>query len=122
MRAIERKTGREVVAVKALLSNNKDGWAIEDLEGNLLGAYAESTFKKNYRLADTTISSEDTKEEIQVKIATFTGMEIQGTYTATRVGKTWEVPTAKKGILTFDAKGIQVGAKNPKFANHLIFA
>lgn len=56
-----------------------------------------------------------------VKLIAFTGMEIAGIHAVIRQDKdTIEVVT-KKGILTFDkATGIQMDAKNPRFANRFI--
>lgn len=59
------------------------------------------------------------KETIDVILLAFTGMEL-GEYTATREEYGYSVKTKNKE-LQFNFNGIQLNAKNPKFANKIAY-
>ena len=124
--AIERKTGNE-----ALVSRTEDGkFAVEGGK-----TYSESTFKKYYKLTGETkaepkkeakkAGKETAKKTVKVIYKTFTGMVIgKDTFgepiyeaTVTKTGYTME--TKRHGVQKFDKNGIQLGCKNPKFANRI---
>ena len=121
--AIERKTGNEV-----LVARTEEGkFAIEGDK-----TYSASTFKKYYKLTGEVKSEETVKaakklaeKTVKVIYMTFTGMVIgKDTYgdaiyeaTVTKTGYTME--TKRHGVQKFDKNGIQLGCKNPKFANRI---
>jgi hypothetical protein len=136
---IERKTGANGHAVR-----KEDGKYLVSVEGNKeTKEISESTFKKNFKLTGETVAEKAPKTkkvekasevkaeketkvkagtEKSVRLATFTGMFIGSEpYTAKLVDGLWVVDTHKKGVQQFDKNGIQVGARNPKFANKVLF-
>lgn len=130
LKAIERKTNTEVNVTRT-----EDGkFAIEGGK-----TYAASTFKKYYKLIGETVTAEKKDEKkaekkaskkvdkavktVEVIYKTFTGMVIgQGTYTAKVTKDGYTVETKKHGVQKFDKNGIQLGCKNPKFANRITVA
>lgn len=107
MKAVERKTGLQVIAVE--LENGKF-----EVEGK---TYAASTFKKYYKV----VKEEAKPVKVEVELYTFTNMKIQGTFVATLVGNTYHIDTKKKGLLIFNADTlIQENCKNIKFANKIV--
>lgn len=110
MKAIERKTGLEVTAVKT-----EDGRFTVGEK-----TYAASTFKKYFKVVKEE-SKEVKPQTVEVELYTFTNMKIQGVFTATLVGHDYHINTKKKGLLKFNADTlVQTNCKNIKFANHIV--
>ena len=120
---IERKTGKEAIATRT----EEGKFAIEGGK-----TYSASTFKKYYKLTGEVKSEETVKatkklaeKTVKVIYMTFTGMVIgKDTYgdaiydaVVTKTGYTME--TKRHGVQKFDKNGIQIGCKNPKFANRI---
>lgn len=112
IKAIERKTGNEVAVER--LENGKF-----EVNGK---TYAESTFKKYFKLNGETVEKQAPKAKtVEVELYTFTNMKIQGTFEATLVKGEYHVDTKKKGLLKFNAKTlVQTNCKNSKFANRIV--
>lgn len=112
MKAVERKTGLQVIAVE--LENGKF-----EVAGK---TYAASTFKKYYKVVKEEAQAEEAKPvKVEVELYTFTNMKIQGTFVATLVGNTYHIDTKKKGLLIFNADTlVQENCKNIKFANKIV--
>lgn len=133
LKAIERKTG-----VEANVTRTEEGkFAIEGGK-----TYSASTFKKYYKLTgETSTKVEPKKEEeapkkeatktakkaktVKVEYTTFTGMVIgkdtfgDATYEAVVTDEGYTMETKRHGVQKFDKNGIQLGCKNPKFANRI---
>lgn len=139
LKAIDRKTGAEVNATRT----EEGKFAIEGGK-----TYSASTFKKYYKLTgETSTKVEPKKEEeapkkeaaktakkvktakkakvVKVEYTTFTGMVIgkdtfgDAIYEATVTDKGYTMETKRHGVQKFDKNGIQLGCKNPKFANRI---
>lgn len=120
--AIERKTNNEVSVVRT----EEGKFAIEGGK-----TYSASTFKKYFKLTgetkveDKKSVKEAAKETVKVIYKTFTGMVIgkdtfgSSEYVATVTKDGYTMETKRHGVQKFDKNGIQLGCKNPKFANRI---
>ena len=71
---------------------------------------AVSTLKRNY--------SKQMVEETIIELKAFTGMNI-GMFKMYPINGVWNIRTKSGKWLEFNAEGIQINAKNPKYANKL---
>lgn len=120
---IERKTGKETFATRT----EEGKFTIEGGK-----TYSATTFKKYYKLTGE-IKPEETakaakklaKKTVKVIYMTFTGMVIgkdtfgDAVYEATVTKTGYTMETKRHGVQKFDKNGIQLGCKNPKFANRI---
>lgn len=121
---IERKTGKKTFATRT--EENKF-----TIEGGK--TYSASTFIKYYKLTGE-VKQEKTakaakklaKNTVKVIYMTFTGMVIgkdtfgEAVYEATVTKTGYTMETKRHGVQKFDKNGIQLGCKNPKFANRIV--
>lgn len=120
---IERKTGKETFATRT----EEGKFTIEGGK-----TYSATTFKKYYKLTGEIKSEEPVKaakelakKTVKVIYMTFTGMVIgkdtfgDAVYEATVTKTGYTMETKRHGVQKFDKNGIQLGCKNPKFANRI---